>query len=251
MKKLLLITLITTQYLFALVTITPVEIGEKAGISGKAEVGLETKRGNTDKDNYKASLRVTYDEAIDYVAWGEISGEYGKSNGVEDTNKLFLHLRYIHTLTDNQDLRYELFMQVQSDDFKQISSRTLIGSGLRYKIFSSVEDGNGYFGLGGFYENIIYKNSATDPDEDNARLNTYLTYSLDFSQKSKFSTTIYYQPKTNDFSDYIQSSQLELKLHVFKELFLKFKTSWDVDSRPPTGIKKSDFTQTTSFVFNF
>jgi len=251
MKKLLIITLITTQYLFGLVTITPVEIGEKAGISSKAEVGLETKRGNTDKDNYKASLRVTYDEASQYILWGEISGEYGKSNGVEDTNKIFSHLRYIHSLTNNQDLRYELFAQLQSDDFKQINSRALSGAGLRYKIFSSTEDGNGYFGLGGFYENVIYKNSATDPDEDNARLNTYLTYTLDFSEKSTFSTTIYYQPKTNDFGDYIQSSQLELNLHIFKSLFLKFKTSWDIDSKPPTGIKKSDFTQTTSFVFNF
>ncbi|MCF6339553.1 MAG: DUF481 domain-containing protein [Sulfurimonas sp.] len=251
MKKLLLITLITTQYLVALVTITPVEIGVKAGISAKAEVGLETKRGNTDKDNYKASARITYDEAINYVVWGEISGEYGKSNNVEDTSKLFSHLRYIHTLADNQNLIYELFVQIQSDKFRQISSRVLGGGGLRYKIFSSQEIGNGYFGLGGFYENIVYNNSALNSNEDNTRLNTYLTYAVGFSEKSTFSATIYYQPLSDDFSDYIQSSQLELKLHIFKSLFLKFKTSWDVDSRPPIGIKKSDFTQITSFVFNF
>ena len=251
MKKIILIATLTTQCLFALVTITPVEIGEKAGLSGNIEAGLETKRGNTDKDNYKASVRVTYDEATDYVVWGELSGEYGKSNDVKDTDKAFSHVRYIHTLTDDENLRYELFAQLESDEFKQISSRVLGGGGLRYRLFNSEENGKGYMGLGGFYEGLRYENPLIDPSEDNVRVNSYLAYTVGFNEKSTFTCGLYYQPMIDEFSDYVQSSQLEVKLHVVKSLFLKLNASWDVDSRPPVGIEKSDFTQRVTFIFDF
>lgn len=251
MKSLLLITIITTQYLFALITITPVDIGEKAGLSGAVEAGLETKRGNTDKDNYKASLRVTYDDNSSYVTWGEISGEYGKSNGAEDTNKAFSHIRYIHSLTDSEKLRYELFAQLESDEFRQINSRVLGGAGIRYKAFNGLDSGKGYIGLGGFYESIRYKNPLVDPSEDNLRVNSYLAYTVGFNNKSTFTCGLYYQPMIDDFSDYVQSSQLEVKLQIIKSLFLRINASWDVDSKPPAGVEKSDFTQRVTFVFDF
>ncbi|MDA3907630.1 MAG: DUF481 domain-containing protein [Sulfurimonas sp.] len=251
MKKILLIAILTTQYLFALVSITPVELGEKPGLSGKFEAGLETKRGNTDKDNYKASLRVNYDNNESYVIWGEFSGEYGESNYVKDTNKAFSHLRYIHSLTNDENLRYELFAQLESDEFRQINSRTLGGAGLRYRVFNSLKNGKGFFGLGSFYEKIEYNNPQINPSEDNVRLNSYLAYRIDISDMSTFSYVLYYQPKVDDYTDYIVSNQLELKLHILKKLFLKLNVTLDEDSNPPIGVKKTDFTQTTTFVFDF
>jgi hypothetical protein len=251
MKLLLLITLITSQYLLALVSIAPVEIGEQDGLSGKIEMGLETKRGNTDKDNYKGSLKATYDNNTSYVLWAELSGEYGKSNSVEDTNKAFTHLRYIHSLTNNEDLRYEVFGQLQSDEFRQINSRILSGMGIRYRVFNSIKRGKGFVGIGGFYERIRYTNPQVDFPEDNTRLNSYLAYTVDFSQKSAFSASIYYQPKLDDFEDFVKSTQLELSINIYQELYLKLNLSWNLDSMPPVGVEESDFTQTTTFVFNF
>lgn len=251
MKKILLIGILTTQYLFGLVSIVPVEIGAKPGISAKAEVGLETKRGNTEKDNYKASIRVTYDNNVSYAVWGEFSGEYGESNYVKDTNKAFSHLRYIHSLSDNQDLRYELFGQLESDEFKQINSRLLGGAGLRYRVFNSADSGKGFFGLGGFFEDIDYKDSSIDPSEDNVRINSYLAYSISVADMSTFSYVLYYQPKVDDFADYALSNELELKLNIIKKLFLKFNVSWTRDAQPATNAEKDDFTQTTTFLFNF
>ena len=251
MKILLLITLITVQYLFALVYIAPVEIGENPGTSGKVSISLETKRGNTDKDNYKASIRVTYDNNTSYLMWSELSGEYGKSNDIKDTNKAFSHIRCIHSLTDDKNLRYELFAQLESDDFRQINSRILGGAGLRYKIFNSLERGKGFFGIGSFYEGIKYNKPQLDPSEDNTRLNSYLTYTVSFANKSTFSCSLYYQPKLDDFRDYVQSSKIELTLNVYEELFLKFSGALNLDNNPPVGVEKSDFTQTTTFLFNF
>ena len=248
MKLLLLITLITTQYLFALVSIVPVEIGENPGVHGKAAASLETKRGNTHKDNYRASLRLNYDNNISYVTWAEISAEYGKSNNTEDTNKAFLHLRHIHLITP-QAVRAELFAQAQDDKFKLIKRRHLTGAGARFQVFEGFKNSKFYAGIGGYYENIDYTDQ--NPSEYSTRLNTYLAYTIKFGEDSNFAYTFYYQPLIDYFNDYVSSNKAELKLHIYKKFFLQLKISYDFDSRPPFGVKKEDFTQTTEFVFNF
>lgn len=250
MKFLLLIALIAAQHLFALVTIAPVEIGDKPGFSSNIEASLETKRGNSDTDSYKASARVTYDSNATYVTWMEISGAYGKANNQENTNKLFSHARYIHALTQ-EIVRGEAFLQLQNDKFKNISSRAIAGLGARFKLQDIVQNSRGYLGLGAFYEDIEYNNPLVNPSEENIRANAYFAYSVNFSTDSSIAYTLYYQPKINDLSDNVQSHEVELKLSVYKNLFLKFSLSYDTDSKPPVGVEKYDFTQNTSFIFNF
>ena len=251
MKSLLTLLIITTQTLFALTSVAPVEIGDDAGLHGKLGVSLETKRGNTDKDNYKASLRVTYDNNISYVTWAEISGEYGKSNTVEDTNKLYSHIRYIHKVTD-EVVRAECFGQIQTDKYKLLQERVVVGVGARFRIFEIFEDGKGYAGVGALYEGIEYiEDDYHNPNESNLRVNSYLAYTVKFNEKSSFSYTFYYQPMYNEINDYASSHDVELKLHVYKELFLKIGIAYDNDSKPPVGVKREDFTQETMLLFNF
>lgn len=251
MKYIVLLLFAFTNLLYAVVSIAPVEIGEKKGFSFKVETGLESKRGNTDKDNYMLSSRVIYDESKSYVSWVEFLGEYGESNSREDTNKYFSHIRFIHALTDDDNLRYELFSQHENDKFRKIKSRLLGGLGLRYRFIKDEKKSKGYFGLSVFNEEIIYNNSAVDPLENNTRLNSYLSYSSKFSKESQFSCSIYFQPKADDFSDYINTNDLELKFKLLKEIFLKVYVTYTTDSKPPIGVKKYDFTQNTSFVFEF
>ncbi|MEA3370593.1 MAG: DUF481 domain-containing protein [Campylobacterota bacterium] len=248
MKKLILLLLIFTQQLFALVSIVPVEIGENPGFHGKTALSLETKRGNTHKDNYKLAIRFDYDDKRNYHTWIEMSGEYGESNYVKDTSKLYLHLRHIQAI-GYKNVHAEGFTQTQNDEFKLIKRRYVLGGGLRFKIFEIFDEGKGYFGAGGFYENIQY--TSIDPREHNFRLNSYFAYTIKLGDDSDLSYTAFYQPKINEFSDYVSAQKLELKLHVYKRLFLNFQLAYDVDHNPPIGVEKYDFTQTTSFVFDF
>ncbi len=251
MKSLIILLIISTQTLLALVSIAPVEIGENAGLHGKLGVSLETKRGNTEKDNYKASLKITYDDNVSYVTWAEVSGEYGETNTVEDTNKLYSHVRYIYKVTD-EIVRAEVFGQLQTDKFKLLKERSLAGAGARFKIFEIFEKGKGYVGIGGFYENISYiQDTYNNPSEDNIRFNNYLAYTIIFGEKSSFSYTFYYQPMYDNINDYVGSHDVELNLHIYKNLFLKVGVSYNVDSKPPVGVKGDDFTQETMLVFNF
>lgn len=248
MKKLLLTSIITIQSLFALVTITPVEIGEKAGLHGNIGASLETKRGSTDKDNYKSGVRLTYDNNLSYVTWGEVSGEYGESNNIEDTNKLYIHLRHIHSITD-EVVRLELLAQVQKDKFKLINNRTLYGAGARFKLFELFENSKGYFGVGAFNEYISY--TSNEADENALRGNSYLTYSASLNQNTSLSYTFYYQPILNEFSDNIQLHKFQLRINVYEKLYLNFNIAYDYDSKPPIGLVKEDFYQETALVFDF
>lgn len=247
MKKLLL-PLLLTSHLSALVFIAPVTIGDKPGFNTKIATSLETKKGNTDKENYKAVLRVAYDNNTSHVTWMELSGEYGEVNNEQDTGKAFGHLRHIHA-TPLEHFNFELFAQLQEDEFKLIKNRSLAGAGVRYELFSLLDNDKFYFGLGGFYEHVTY--TSSDPNESNARMNSYLAYSLNFGDKSRFSYTLYFQPKFSDFSDYAKSHAMELRLVVYEKLFLQLNLNYDVDSEPAIGVKEYDFMQTTSLVLEF
>lgn len=251
MKSLIILLIISTQTLLALVSIAPVEIGEDPGLHGKLGISLETKRGNTEKDNYKASFRASYDSNASYVTWAEFSGEYGESSQIEDTNKLYSHARYIHKVTE-EVVRAEAFAQLQTDKFRLLKERAVGGVGARFRVFEVFKGGKGYAGVGGLYENIKYIDEEfINPDEQNLRVNSYLAYTINFNKNSSFSYTFYYQPKFEELSDYVHSHDAELKLHVYKELFLQLSVSYNLDSKPPIGVKKEDFTQETTFVFKF
>ncbi len=250
MKYIVAILAITTQ-LLAVVSIKPVEIGDNAGFSGGVELGLDTKRGNTHKDAYKASANLNYDNNSSYVTWLRISGEYGEANEVEDTNKMYAHLRYIHKISEDT-LRYEIFLQAQEDKFKALNYRGVGGLGLRAKIFNTPIGGKGYFGLGAMYEEISYIEPLLDSDESNVRINSYLAYSLKFSKNSSLAYTLYYQPMVDKFEDYVLTNDLELILEIYQKLYLKFSLSYDIDSRPPNGIEdKYDLSQSTTFLYEF
>jgi len=248
MKTIVLLLLITSQSLFALISIAPVEISDNPGVHGSFSASLETKKGNTDKDNYKFGTKVIYDSNSSYVTWGEIFAEYGESTGVEDTNKAFLHLRHIQAITP-EDIRLELFIQTQENRFKSIERRFVTGAGVRFKLFEVFKDGKGYFGVGGFHEYIRYL--STDPTEKNIRLNTYFAYTVGFGEDSSLSYSLFLQPKIDDFKDFTKAHKLNLQLLIYKALYLNLQLSYDVDTRPATGVEKYDFYQETAFILKF
>lgn len=248
MKKLLFLSLLFAQTLFALVSIAPTEVGDRPGLHGETELSLDTKKGNTDKENYKVSTTIVYDEAREWVLWSEIAVEYGESSNIKDTNNAYSHIRYIHT-TEIKNLNYEYFAQMQNNEFKSIINRTLLGAGARYKLFSIFDNDKGYLGLGGFYEHIDY--STLDNSENQARYNIYFAYTITLDNKTKISYNLYYQPLIHDNNDYINTHAFELKTKIYENFSLKFKINYEKDSTPPIDVKVEDISQTTSLLYSF
>ena len=243
----LVLFLLLHSSLFALISIVPVEQGEKVGWSGKVGASLSTKRGNSDTDSYKGALRLSYDNNTSFITWAEINGEYGEANNVKNVQKIYAHLRFIHNLSDKYHVG-EIFIQSQEDEFKQIQRRRLIGAGYRQRLLKEYFPLKFFVGIGAFYEYIGY--TTDDPSEDNARLNGYIAFTYP-KEHFDFSFTSYYQPKFDDLSDFVTANKLELKIHLIDRLYLSFRVSFDYDSQPPSGVEKYDFYQDTAFVYEF
>ncbi len=257
--KLLIILLITLTSLFGVVSIKPVEIGDAPGITTAGGVSLDSRRGNPDRNNYSGSVRLTYDNSINYVTWGEVAAEYGDAAGRKNANNLYGHIRHIRKIDSmSNSLRAEYFTQIQSDEFKRIENRALGGAGMRYRLLDLLNsissdffsNASAYVGVGGFYEYIGYTTS-TDPYENNIRLNTYFAYTMQFDKKTSLSYTYYYQPKIDEIDDYMTFNKLELKVNVYEQMYLSFNVYYNIDSVPLTGLIPDDYGQTTNFIFEF
>ena len=247
--KLVVVFILSVVNLFAIITISPVNIGDKPGVSGILKGSFETKRGNSDVDNYSAGLRAQYDNNSSYVLWSDLIFSYGKASGKTNTNKTYAHLRLVHTLLDIDSVNYETFVQSETNEFTKVEKKLLLGAGLRYHK-NLDEYGNFYVGIGAFYESVNYI-TAFDPEEKNGRINSYISYTKSFNKDSKFSYVMYYQPNIEDFEDYIFSSAIELEILVYETLYLNFVVYYDVDTKPALEVKETDFTQKTSFVYKF
>lgn len=250
MRYFLFLSTLLSSSLFALVSIAPVDIGSKPGMSGNVSGSFSSKSGNTEKDEYTLGLRLQYDEGERYLAWGTVNYDYGESQGTKNEDRTYAHVRYIHNLREREWCG-ELFVQTERDEFKDINDRSLVGAGMRWRFFNSSGWGRGYAGLGGFYETIDYAHPALNPEEENERANLYIAYTKSFAQASKLSYVGYYQPKFDDGSDYVSSQTLELIVPVYGTLNLSLTAAYNYDSRPPAGIKKKDTAIKTSLVYNF
>jgi putative salt-induced outer membrane protein YdiY len=246
--KFLILLMLSIVSAEAVVTITSVDIGAKPGMSGTLKGSFQTKRGNTDSDEYSAATRIEYDNNSSYVVWTDVSFSYAKASGASYTNKTYAHIRYIHKLY-KENLDWEAFVQSQADKFTKIQKRLLSGIGLRYHLIMK-NYGSFYLGVGGFAEHINYTTSI-DPSEDNTRANVYIAYKKAFKKDMTFSYVAYCQPKIDMLSDYILSNSIELKVKIYKQLSLNFEVTYDQDSKPAIGVQKYDFYQKTSFMYDF
>jgi len=246
--KIVFFLLLYILSLEAIITIAPVKLGEKPGFSGVVEGSFQTKRGNTEKDEYTAGLKMQYDNNESYLIWSDVIGTYGEANGVRNTNKTYAHIRFVHDITHGID--WETFIQSETNEFTKVERKRLAGLGVRFN-YEHDTWGVFYLGLGGFYEYIAYTDPLLDPTENNARVNSYIAYVKTFDSGHSFAYVAYYQPRFDAFGDYISSQAVELKLHIIETLYLKFKIYYDVDTKPAVGVEETDFTQITSFTYEF
>ncbi len=237
--------------LFGLVTIAPVDIGSKPGLSGNISGSLSTKSGNTQQDEYTLGLRAQYDQGSKYVTWGALTYDYGKSNGTKNEDKIYAHLRYIHAIDDAKEWTGEFFVQTERDKFKDINERSLSGAGVRWRFLNSEEWGKAYLGVDGMLEKIDYTHPQINPNENNSRLNSYLAWTQTFSNTTKLSFLGYFQPKFSDTSDYVALQTVELIVPIYGKLNLTLTAKYGYDSRPPVDVKKADSAYVTSLLWSF
>lgn len=186
-----------------------------------------------------------------YINLAIFGKQFGKSNNIESTNKSFAHFRHIHKMTSALD--WELFTQVEQNKFTRLTYRGLLGAGLRYNIFNTTQH-EAFLGAGAFQlrEEIEYVSGLSDNGVSTyARANFYFLSKYKVTPAIDFTNTLYYQPRTNQLSDYRALLQSKFDFKLNDNLKLRLSLDVEHDSRPSQTIKQTDVTYLTGLVVNF
>lgn len=218
------------------------------GWHGKVIFSLDGKSGNSKEEDYKADGSIRHRKAAN--TWLLIgSREYGKSFDQKDTDKSFAHLRFMHEISKRTTV--ESYLQHQTDDFKLLESRALIGGGMRFNLTPDHPRIGLAIGVGAYYTEEKFDLDSYRIEEDYARASTYFVYQHQLSKTSTISNTLYVQPRFSRPSDVyaLNDLSLELKMNSTVSFQLTLKTEYDSD--PVADVKKTDQSYHTSVVFSF
>lgn len=221
----------------------------KEGFSGNVELSLSNTSGNTEKEEYSLGSRIQWHQGkmTDYLL---LSGNYGKSAGVKNTDNSFAHLRHIQQFRPTT--AWEVYLQAERNEFARLIYRGLAGGGLRFTLYEKENLGAAFFGLGGYYSEEKIDESYADAGTENLwRGSSYLLLKYQASPSTVLASTTYYQPSVEGADDYRLLEQAALKVKLNDILSLIVSADYRFDSEPPIGVEKRDVTYKTSFSVEF
>ncbi len=256
------------QKLFSLLLLCAVIVA-----SGQAQVvNIESQRMQMDSNRFVASLNLAFeykDNNEETMLKVEGTGilqfksknlkenflllaNYGlaQATDVNINNMGVVHFRYSHKF--NKKWRSESFMQTQYDQLLKIKSRTLLGSGIRYKLLAI---NNLAINVGSLY---MYEYEEThDIDEAilyhrDHRLSSYCVFNIALPRHlGEIITTTYWQPRLDKLHDFRLANQTSMNIHITKQL--DFSTSWVLtyDEEPPPDVKKRTISMNNSLLYHF
>ena len=229
----------------AVISIKPVDVGEKSGFFGEVAFAYSSNRGNTMIDQFDTGVLLGYDTRTT-ASFLRADYSYGEANDVKTIQKAFAHARHIRNILSNTD--WELFAQEQTDLFQKLISRTLLGTGGRFSVGDPFLSGRGYLGVGIMQ---VREEEQLTLAIFFTRYNLYLSYKLLPTEAISVALELYYQPNIVDFSDYLVSSTAQAKIALHKKLSLIITLSYQVNSQPAAGVNSQEFAQKTAINYSF
>lgn len=223
--------------------------GQKEPFSGSVSLSASGVSGNTEQSSINFSTQVQWnrEEYINLIVLGHA---YGKSNGERNVNNSFIHTRHVHQISESLD--YELYAQLEENEFTRLSYRGLYGAGLRLP-FWGTDSHIAYLGLGGFHEVEKISGSGGSSDSEINRTERWNFYFMSRykGESVKFSNTLYWQPRMTEFPDRRALFVSLLKVKANKDLYLTLKFEVAHDSLPPAGVEETDTRVKTGFEYEF
>ena len=154
-----------------------------------------------------------------------------RSQDQDFQNSWFFHLRYNQKLSDL--FRLEAFVQNQNNTLLTITSRNLVGAGIRLK-FISTENTKAYFGNSYMYE--IERIDATNQQFYNHRNSSYLSINQSFKKtRLDLTGTVYFQPLYRYIGNHRILGQCKAELPITKIISLSALYNYFFSSFSPNA----------------
>jgi putative salt-induced outer membrane protein YdiY len=228
----------------AFVNIELIRRDAKEGFLGRTGARLNGQSGNVDKVSGTFSslniLRGERDDALFIANYG-----YSETESVKDTNNGAAHVRYV--FLSREKFAYEVFLQEEFDQFKDLSSRTLLGANVRQTLSQEPEHSL-YLGYGSFYEMDFYENGEK---RNEGRGNLYLSFINRLNQQVSASVIGYYQPAFSGIKDFRIRFDSGLNFAISSRLALEVALSVVHDNELPVDVEKTDLTYGTGLTLSY
>ena len=237
-----------------IVNIENILAGEpREGFEAALQIGFELKQGNSQYRRMNASGLIRWHGGHQIVQL-VLGGAYRTALGNKVEDNALGHLRYGYELSPG--LRLEALVQIQKDAFIRLQRRVLAGAGVRANILksddSSLSDTDEGWrldcGLIIMHESELLRDSSSDPG---LRASMLISANLNFSATASLGSQIYVQPALKDLDDVRLLCDGGLTVTVFGPLSLQLTTRLVYDSRPPVGVKKTDYLLRNTLVLTF
>lgn len=178
------------------------------------------------------------------------STDYERANRATTVAKAFGHTRYNHLLFE--PIWGELFSQLETDRFRRVSLRALLGAGPRFEF---LDTSNWSLAYGASYMlELTRRTDGTGGDQQRAvrhRFNNYVSLTYRPHDRITLSETAYYQPRFDAFGDFWFLSAFVGRFEVTGRLATVFDLAVRHESEAPPGVKKTDAEFVNSIALTF
>jgi hypothetical protein len=169
------------------------------------------------------------------------------NNSNNIVNYGFAHYRYSREIYPEEKIKLEAFTQLQYNSVQKIKIRSLVGSGLRFKVIGN-DSTNLNFGWSFMYE---YE-EITTPEFNNAvRNSNYISFNAKIGKEWSFKNILYYQPNVGDFSDFRVSNESSISHSLTKHISILGNISFLYDSKPPIEVPLNIFSTSLRIRYKF
>jgi len=180
----------------------------------------------------------------------DISGDYTRLGGVVSVAKWFAHLR--HNLQITPWIWWEEYGQLESDRFRRVQLRELVGTGPRIQVLD-----NPWFEvfLGTSYMVEVTQLNSTDVDPQGEgvfeRWSNYVAATFNPDERIVISTVNYVQPRIGQFRDYKVLSVSSVDFKVTERLHSRIDATARYESRAPSDVRHADLELKSSLEIRF
>jgi len=242
MYRLFLFFLLIT-YSYSIITIKPIEPNSKQNIGFEFGASYKKQGGNTDKFEYMLSTKMTKYNGSNLVTFLIASYQYAEVNDITNTDVTYYHLRSIYALSSTNAI--ELYSQLESDKFKSLESRFLLGVGDRYRL--DLSSNKLYFGLGAYSSKI--KESGIEVYTQ-TRANLYISFGGK-SERLSYTLSGYAQPNISEVSDIHIIEKFQLLYDISKSIAVSMNIKFKYDSMPPSTREKYDLKNIYAITYKY
>lgn len=180
----------------------------------------------------------------------DLSGDYARLGGAVSVAKWFAHLR--HNFEMSPWSWWEEYAQIESDRFRRVQLRELVGTGPRFKLFGS-DLFELFVATSYMVEHAKLSSVEFDPHGERVyeRWSNYVAITFKPDERILVSSVNYIQPRIDQFSDYKFLSVSSVDFKVLEHLTSRIGATARYESLVPSDVRRSDLELKSSLEIKF